>query len=86
MQSWDSDGLWKKAKLFIDSASEHDHASPEFAFFAALSLECLGRSALTKIHRGAPNRSAYVMPCVASASRACSDLSQDSQALINSFR
>jgi hypothetical protein len=50
MRSWDSEGLWKKAKLFMDLASEHDHASPEFAFFASLALECLGRSALTKIH------------------------------------
>ena len=50
MDSWDSEGLWKKAKLFMDNANEHDHASSEFAFFAALSLECLGRSALTKVH------------------------------------
>lgn len=50
MKSWESEGLWKKAKLFIDQAGEHDHASPEFAFFASLSVECLGRSALTKIH------------------------------------
>lgn len=50
MQSWDSEGLWKKAKLFMDKANEHDHSSPEFAFFASLSVECLGRSALTKIH------------------------------------
>ena len=34
----------------MDNANEHDHASSEFAFFAALSLECLGRSALTKVH------------------------------------
>jgi hypothetical protein len=50
MQSWDSERLWKKAKLFMDHASEHDHASSEFAFFAALALECLARSALTKVH------------------------------------
>jgi hypothetical protein len=50
VQSWESEGLWKKAKLFMDQAGEHDHASPEFAFFASLSVECLGRSALTKIH------------------------------------
>lgn len=50
MQSWDSEGLWKKAKLFMDRACDHDHTSPEFAFFASLSVECLGRSALTKIH------------------------------------
>src|SRR5262249_813299 len=50
MQSWESKGLWKKAKLFMDHANEHDHASPEFAFFAALAIECLARSALTKVH------------------------------------
>jgi hypothetical protein len=50
MQSWDSEGLWKKAKLFMDRANEHDQSSPEFAFFASLCVECLGRSALTKIH------------------------------------
>ncbi len=50
MQSWHSGGLWIKAKLFMDHASEHDHSSTEFAFFAALALECLGRSALTKVH------------------------------------
>jgi hypothetical protein len=50
MQSWDSEGLWKKAKLFMDRASEHDHASAEFALFASLALECLARSALTKVH------------------------------------
>src|ERR1700733_6362380 len=50
MQSWDSEGLWKKSKLFMDRANEHEHSSSEFAFFAALSLECLARSALTKVH------------------------------------
>jgi hypothetical protein len=50
MQSWNSEGLWKKAKLFMDHASEHDHASSEFAFYAALAIECLARSALTKVH------------------------------------
>ncbi|TWB44713.1 hypothetical protein [Nitrospirillum viridazoti] len=50
MQSWESEGLWKKAKLFMDQAGEHDQASSAFAFFASLSIECLGRSALTKIH------------------------------------
>jgi len=50
MQSWETGGLWKKAKLFMDQASEHDHSSPEFVFFASLALECLGRSALTRVH------------------------------------
>lgn len=34
----------------MDQASEHDHASAEFVFFASLALECLARSALTKVH------------------------------------
>ena len=50
MQSWETEGLWRKAKLFMDQAGEHHQASPEFAFFASLSVECLGRSALTKVH------------------------------------
>jgi hypothetical protein len=37
MQRWNSEGLWKKAKLFMDKANESDHASSEF------------RSALTKV-------------------------------------
>lgn len=50
MKAWDSEGLWKKAKLFMDQANESDHGSSEFAFFASLALECLARSALTKVH------------------------------------
>jgi predicted RNA-binding Zn-ribbon protein involved in translation (DUF1610 family) len=50
MSSWDSNKLWLKAKLFIDRANEQDQSSPEFAFWTALSLECLARSALTYIH------------------------------------
>lgn len=50
MNVWDSDQLWLKAKLFIDRANAHDQGSPDFAFWSALSLECLARSALTRIH------------------------------------
>ena len=50
MQSWDSEGLWKKAKFFMDKANESEHGAQEFAFYAALAIECLGRSALTKVH------------------------------------
>lgn len=50
MNVWNSDQLWMKAKLFIDHANDHDQGSPEFAFWSALSLECIARSALTKIH------------------------------------
>ena len=50
MTAWDSEKLWLKAKLFIDHANESDQASSEFAFWSALSLECLARSALTHVH------------------------------------
>jgi hypothetical protein len=50
VKGWDSDGLWLKAKMLIDKANEHDHSSPEFAFWSALALECVARAALTKIH------------------------------------
>ena len=50
MNSWDSTGLWAKAKYFTDIANENDQSSTEFALFSALGLECLARSALTKTH------------------------------------
>ena len=50
MSTWDSGEFWLKAKLFIDRANEYDQASSDFAFWSALSLECLARSALTRIH------------------------------------
>jgi hypothetical protein len=50
MNSWDSSGLWAKAKHFTDLASEHGHSSADFALFSALGLECLARAALTKVH------------------------------------
>jgi len=50
MTTWDSKKLWLKVKLFVDKANEHSQSSPDFAFWTALSLECLARSALTAIH------------------------------------
>jgi hypothetical protein len=50
MSSWDSNEFWLKAKMFADTANEHDQASSEFAFWTSLSLECLARSALTFVH------------------------------------
>lgn len=50
MTAWNSEKLWLKAKLFIDEANQHDNNSTMFAFWSALSLECLARSALTHIH------------------------------------
>ena len=47
---WDSEELYLKAKLYIDRANEFDHASSEFPFWSALSLELLARSALAKVH------------------------------------
>jgi hypothetical protein len=48
--SWDSEKLWLKAKLFMDKANDYDHSSSDFAFWTALALESLSRSALTSIH------------------------------------
>lgn len=50
MKAWDSKGLWLKSKQFIDKANSCDHSSGEFPFWSALALECLARSALTKVH------------------------------------
>jgi hypothetical protein len=50
MKSWDSTGLWAKAKHFSDIANENGQSSANFALYCSLSLECLARSALTQIH------------------------------------
>ena len=50
MDNWDSDKLWLKAKFFIDKANSRDQQSTDFALGCALALECLARSALTKVH------------------------------------
>ncbi len=50
MDTWDSKKLWLKARSFMDKANSFDSNSPEFPFWCALALECLARSALTKIH------------------------------------
>lgn len=50
MNSWDSTGLWAKAKYFTDSAYEYEQSSTDFALYCSLGLECLARASLTKIH------------------------------------
>lgn len=50
MKSWDSNGLWAKAKYFTDIANTSDQSSVSFALYCSLGLECLARAALTKIH------------------------------------
>jgi hypothetical protein len=50
MKSWNSAGLWAKAKHFSDIANESEQSSANFALYCSLSLECLARAALTKIH------------------------------------
>ena len=50
MKSWDSAGLWAKAKHFSDIANENGQSSANFALYCSLSLECLARSVLTQIH------------------------------------
>lgn len=50
MKSWNSAGLWAKAKHFSDIANESGQSSANFALYCSLSLECLARAALTRIH------------------------------------
>ena len=50
MHLWDSEQFWLKAKAYIDRANEFDHLSTDFAFWSALSIELLARSALTHVH------------------------------------
>lgn len=50
MTSWDSAGLWAKAKYFTNTANENGQASVNFALYCSLGLECLARAALTRIH------------------------------------
>lgn len=50
MSMWSTEGLWLKAKLFIDKANAVDHASSDFPFWSVLSIEFLARAALTNIH------------------------------------
>lgn len=50
MTLWNSEGLWAKAKHFTDIANAHEQNSSNFALYSALGLECLARSALTRVH------------------------------------
>jgi hypothetical protein len=47
---WDSDELWKKARLYMEKANQCRHDSTDFPLWSALALELLARAALTKIH------------------------------------
>lgn len=50
MGMWDSKQLWMKAKTYAELANKVPHNNPHFPFWSSLSLEFLGRAALTKIH------------------------------------
>jgi predicted RNA-binding Zn-ribbon protein involved in translation (DUF1610 family) len=50
MNSWDPEGLWLKARVYIDRANECDHTDEEFPLWSSLALELLARAALTKVH------------------------------------
>src|SRR5262245_61154588 len=47
--TWDSDSLYSKAALYFERVQDEDRHSPAFAFWCALSLELLARSAVAKI-------------------------------------
>lgn len=46
---WDSDGLWLKARLFINRALDTDREFEESAFWASCALEMLGKAALARV-------------------------------------
>lgn len=50
VRPFDSDGLWLKARLFINRALDESTAFEEAAFWACCSLELLGKAALSRIN------------------------------------
>jgi hypothetical protein len=50
MSGWAVGELWLKAKMYSDKASDVDQSSSDFPFWSSLSLELLGRAALSHIH------------------------------------
>jgi len=47
---WDYDGLWQKAKQYVDRAYREEREGSLFAFWSSLSLEFLARATLARIH------------------------------------
>jgi hypothetical protein len=47
---WGYDGLWQKAKQYVERAYREDREGPLFAFWSSLSLEFLARATLALIH------------------------------------
>lgn len=47
---WDADGLWMKARLFINRALDPEREFEESAFWASSALEMLGKSALARVN------------------------------------
>ncbi len=50
MDGWTYDGLWQKAKLYIDRALDEERNGPLFPFWATLGLELLARATLARVH------------------------------------
>jgi hypothetical protein len=46
---YDSEGLWIKARLFVNRAMDDDREFEEAAFWACCALELLGKSALSRV-------------------------------------
>jgi hypothetical protein len=47
---WDYEGLWQKAKLYMERALDQPREGEMFPFWAILALEFLGRATLAKVH------------------------------------
>ena len=49
LMPYDSEGLWLKARLFINRAMDDSTEFEEAAFWACCALELLGKSALSRV-------------------------------------
>src|SRR5260370_25428076 len=50
MSDWSQEGLWAKAKLYVQRALAESRLEPMFPFWSFLSLELLARAALSYVH------------------------------------
>src|SRR5712672_503379 len=50
MSDWSHDGLWAKAVIYAQRATDEDRDGPLFPLWATLALEFVARSCLAKVH------------------------------------
>ncbi len=50
MSYWSHDGLWAKAVIYAQRATDEDRDGPLFPLWATLALEFVARACLAKVH------------------------------------